>query len=216
MRLFLTLAALFWATAAPAGAWLRAQGTGFVATSVLHSADGHSDSALYFEYGVRPKLTLGIKLDANMIYGQLSGGSGFAFARRPIPTGDRPYKLAYELGLGATLGTTTDPLVRTGLSYGRGIKWREKYGWFAMDFAVEWSLGDVPHTVKLDTTLGLGVTDRTKVMMQVFVSDTDSNTSFTLAPSLIWQPRPKRPSYQIGVEAEQGDVSLKLGLWQEF
>ncbi|WP_299685907.1 hypothetical protein [uncultured Tateyamaria sp.] len=216
MRLILTIAALVWATTCHGGAWLRAQGTGFLTSSVLQGADGHSDGALYFEYGVRPKLTLGIKVDANMVVGQLAGGSGFAFARLPIPTGDRAYKLAYEIGLGATLNSETEPLLRTGLSYGRGIKWREKYGWLAVDFAVEWSLAGAAHTAKLDTTLGLGITDTTKIMMQVFVSGTEDATSLTLAPSLIWQPREKKPSYQIGFEAEQGDVSLRLGLWQEF
>ncbi|MEL6566151.1 MAG: hypothetical protein AAFQ59_17045 [Pseudomonadota bacterium] len=216
MRLILTLAALLWATAAPGGAWLREQGTWFVSSSVLQGTDGQSDGALYVEYGFRPGLTLGLKADANMVEGQLGGGSGFVFARLPIPTGERPYKLAYEFGLGATLGTETDPLVRTGLSYGRGIKWGERYGWLAVDAAVEWSLGDAPNTAKLDTKLGLTLTETTKVMMQAFVSSAGGDTSLTLAPSFIWQPRPKRPSYQIGLEAEQGDVALRLGLWQQF
>ena len=216
LRLILSLGALMWATTAAGGAWLREEGTAFVATSILQGLDGHSDAALYAEYGLRPKLTLGVKADASMIAGQVSGGSGFAFVRLAVNTGDRPYKLAYEIGVGATLGAETAPLLRTGLSYGRGIKWREKYGWFAMDFAVEWSFGEVPHTVKLDTTLGMGLTDTTKLMMQVFVSSAGDDTSLTLAPSLIWQPRPQKPSYQIGLEAEQGDISLRLGLWQEF
>ena len=71
------------------------------------------------------------------------------------------------------------------------------------------------YSVKLDTTLGMGLTDTTKLMMQVFVSSAGGDTSLTLAPSLIWQPRPQKPSYQIGLEAEQGDISLRLGLWQE-
>lgn len=216
MRLILTIAALVWATSLHGGAWLREQGSAFVATSVLQGADGQSDGALYAEYGLRPRLTLGIKLDASMVAGQVGNGSGFAFVRLPIETGERPYKLAYELGLGATLDAETDPLLRTALAYGRGLEWRDKYGWLAVDLAVEWSLGGAAHTVKLDTTLGMGITDTTKLMMQVFVSGTEDDTSITLAPSLIWQPRKERPSYQIGVEAEQGDVSLRLGLWQEF
>lgn len=216
MRLTLILVALLWASSTTAGAWLREAGTGFLATSTLHSADGGSDAALYFEYGVRPKLTLGVKIDASMVAGRVGSGSGFAFARRAIPTGKRPYKLAYEIGLGATLGDTTDPLLRTGLSYGRGLSIRQKNGWLALDLAVEWALSGAAHTAKFDTTFGLGITDVTKLMMQVFVSDTAGTTSLTLAPSLIWQPREKRPSYQIGLEAEQGDVSLRLGLWQEF
>ena len=57
MRLTLTLGALMWATTAAGGAWLREEGTAFVASSVLQGFDGHSDTALYAEYGLRPKLT---------------------------------------------------------------------------------------------------------------------------------------------------------------
>ena len=212
----LIILACLLAVPAHAGAWLRAEGTGFLSTSVLQGEEGQSDGALFFEYGVRPQLTLGLKLDANMIAGRLGGGSGFVFARMPIETGERPFKLAYEIGLGATLDDQTDPLLRTGLSYGRGLKWRDHYGWLAVDFAVEWSLAGETHTGKLDTTMGFSISETTKLMMQVFVSSTETDANVTLAPSIIWQPRPKKPSYQLGLEAEKGELSLRLGLWQEF
>ncbi|WP_415922024.1 hypothetical protein [Tateyamaria sp. SN6-1] len=216
MRRTLMILALLWVTPAWAGAWLRAEGTGFLASSLLQDENGRTDAALYFEYGVRPKLTLGVKADADMTAGRLGDGTAFAFDRLPIPTADKPFKLTYDLGIGATLGAETDPLLRTGLSYGRGLNWRERSGWLALDLAVEWSLGGAAHTTKFDTTIGMGLTDTTKLMMQVFVSNADSRTTVTLAPSLIWQPRESKRSYQVGVEAERGVVSVRLGLWQDF
>lgn len=216
MRLLACCLFLLCATQAQSGARLREEGTAFLATSVLVSEDGESDGALFFEYGLRPKLTLGLKVDAAMTQGRVGGGSGFAFLRRPLPVGERDYKLAYELGLGATVGAETDPLLRTALSYGRGLTWRDHYGWLSVDFSVEWSLGGDTDTAKLDTTLGMGLGDQVKVMMQVFLSQTETQGSVTLAPSLIWQPKPDRPSYQIGFEAEDSTLSLRLGLWTEF
>ena len=195
---------------------MREQGSGFLSTSVLQHQDGQSDGALYFEYGLRPKLTLGLKVDANMVDGQFGGGTAFVFAKRPVPTGDRAFKLSYSLGLGSTLGTDADRLVSTALSYGRGLTWGERFGWLAVDGTVEWSLGGRSDVYKLDTTVGFTLNDRFKVMMQVFTSQTDSDSSVTLAPSLIWQPRPKRPSFQVGLEAEEGELALRLGIWQDF
>lgn len=216
MRVLIFCCACLATSAADAGAWLRAKGSGFLATSVLQGQGGATDGSLYFEYGIRPKLTLGLKADTNMSFGQIVSGRGFVFMRKPIATGDRKYKLAYELGIGGHLSAEEEPLLLTALSYGRGLQWRERYGWLAIDAAVEWSLGDQSTTTKLDTTVGMGLGKTTKAMMQVFISHRQTDFSVTLAPSLIWQPRPKKPSYQIGLEAEGGDIALKLGLWREF
>ncbi len=216
MRTLVFCLGLLAASPAGAGAWLRADGTGFLATYVLQGRDGNSDGGLYFEYGVRPKLTLGVKADVNMTLGQLGDGRAFVFMRRAIPTGDRPYKLAYDLGIGSTFGVIQDPLLLTGVSYGRGLQWKERNGWLAIDSAVEWSLSGQATTAKLDATFGMALGKKTKGMLQVFLSHTETDFSATLAPSLIWQPKAKKPSYQIGLEAENGEVSLKLGLWRDF
>ena len=53
-------------------------------------------------------------------------------------------------------------------------------------------------------------------MMQVFVSETDGDVSTTLAPSVIWQPKPDAASVVFGIEGEDGTFALKLGLWRSF
>jgi hypothetical protein len=209
-------AALFSASTASAGAWLRAEGTGFSASSLVLSETGQASSALYLEYGWRPRLTLGLRIDADMTLGRLGDGSGFVFVRRPVGSVERSFRLAYEIGVGSTFGQGSDMLLLTGLSYGRGVSIGSRHGWLAIDGAVEWSLGDRTDTAKLDTTFGLAVTDRFKVMVQVFVSQTDTASSLTTASSVIWQPRDSRASYQIGIEVKNSAPALKLGLWREF
>ncbi len=216
MRAFFLFAFLVLAGPAAGGAWMREEGTGFLAFAPVYEETGRLDGSLYVEYGLRPKLTLGVKTDADMTQQQIGDGRGFIFLRRPIEFGDRPYKLAYELGVGSTFGHNTDLLILTGLSYGRGIKIGPKYGWLAVDSAVEWSLGESSDTAKLDTTLGLALTDKFKVMMQVFHSQTLKASATTLAPSIIWQPRPEMASYQFGLEAESGVLAIKFGVWRSF
>ncbi|WP_299143196.1 hypothetical protein [uncultured Tateyamaria sp.] len=216
MRLPLILAALTVPDPSDAGAWMRTQGEAFLSYSAVYEETGRLDGSVYFEYGFRPRLTLGAKVDIDMTDGRTGDGTAFLFARKPIGPTDRPGKLAFEIGLGSTFGDSSDALLRTGLSYGRGIKLWDKYGWVAIDGAVEWDLSGGPETSKLDTTAGLALNDRFKVMMQVFVSHTGSTTSTTLAPSVIWQPKEKTRSYQLGVEAEDGVLAVKLGVWRTF
>jgi len=217
MRLLLIIAALITLPGlSTAGAWMRDQGHVFLSYSAVYEETGRLDGSVYAEYGFRPRLTFGLKVDIDMTDGRTGDGTAFVFARRPIGRVDRPGKLAYEIGLGSTFGDSSDALIRTGLSYGRGITLWDKNGWLAIDSAIEWDLSGGPETSKLDTTLGLALNDRFKVMMQVFVSHTGSSTSTTLAPSVIWQPKAQTPSYQLGVEAEDGVFALKLGVWRTF
>ncbi|WP_299287312.1 hypothetical protein [uncultured Tateyamaria sp.] len=216
IRALLVLMLSLAAYPADAGAWLREHKTGFLAFSGTVDENSETEGSVYAEYGLRPKLTLGFKGDANLPQGRLGEGSVFLFARLPIHTGDKPYKLAYEIGLGGTFGLDFEPMVRTGLSYGRGLSFGETSGWFAVDAAVEWAQGDASDIRKLDTTVGVNLSERFKVMMQVFYTGTDLGDFFTYAPSLIWQPTPKTPSFQIGVESDDGILSLKLGLWRTF
>ncbi|WP_223423477.1 hypothetical protein [Tateyamaria pelophila] len=213
--LFLT-AMLMLASPAMGGAWMREPGTGFLAFGPVYEETGRLTGSLYVEYGVRPNLTIGAKFDADMTLQQIGNSTGFVFLRRPIKMDERPFKLAYEVGIGSTFGAGNDLLLLTGLSYGRGISVGSRNGWLAIDGAVEWSAGDTSTIAKLDTTLGLTLSDKFKVMMQVFHSQTDEASATTLAPSVIWQPRPEKASYQLGIEAESGTLALKFGVWRSF
>ena len=216
MRTLPFLVALVLAGPATGGAWLREKGTGFLSYSGVYNEDGRLDGAVYLEYGFRPKLTLGAKVDIDMTDGRTGDGTVFVFGRKPLRTGERRYKLAYEVGIGSTFGDDAEMLLRTGLSYGRGITLWDKNGWLAIDSAVEWAMQDGTDTTKLDATFGLTLNDRFKVMMQAFVSHTDTSTTTTLAPSVIWQRNKETPSYQLGVEAKEGTYAIKLGVWRSF
>lgn len=216
MRLTCALLLILLAPSASAGAWLQEHGQGFLSFSGTYDELGRTDGTAYIEYGLRPKLTLGAKVDGNMVQGRLGDGAAFVFARKPIPTGERSFKLAYELGIGATFGAETQELVRTALSYGRGLTFGKRYGWLALDAIAELPLSDGTDTYKIDSTLGLTLNDRFKVMMQVFVSHSGGETATTLAPALIWQPQKDGASFVFGVEGEDGILALKLGLWSTF
>ncbi|MEX0371381.1 MAG: hypothetical protein AB3N09_12175 [Tateyamaria sp.] len=216
MRLVLILLFVVMAPSAMAGAWLQDHKKGFLSLGGVYDEQQKAEGTLYAEYGVRPKLTLGVKVDGTMTQNQLSSGTAFVFARKPIPVGRRSFKLAYELGVGSTFGTDTDTLVRAALSYGRGIKIGKRYGWIALDTIAEIPTSEGPDTYKLDGTIGLTLNDHFKVMMQVFVSQSDTTVSNTFAPSIIWQPGGNGPSYVAGIEDEDGLLALKLAIWTTF
>ncbi|MFL4468870.1 hypothetical protein ACERZ8_02915 [Tateyamaria armeniaca] len=198
---------------------MRDVGTAFLSFGTTLNEVGQADGSIYFEYGLRPKLTLGFKADAEMdvVEGRMGDGTAFLFLRKPVPTGERAYKLAYEIGLGSTFGSDTAPLVRAGLNYGRGVTFWDRSGWVSIDTAAEWETTGQNITLKVDGTVGLTLSDSVQVMMQVFLSRTETNTSTTLAPSLIWRPKQDGETrYQIGLEAEDGEYALKLGLWRSF
>ncbi len=217
MRIAFLVATLMLAQPADAGAWMRDDGAVFLSFSGSLDKNGQQNGSVYAEYGFREKLTLGLKGDVDMIDGVVSGGSVYVFARKPIPTGERAIKLAYEVGLGSSVGTTMDPLVRVGLNYGRGINLWEKSGWIALDGAVEWNTGTETATTKLDATIGVTLSERLQVMVQVFHTEADHYKTTTLAPSVIWRPKADRVvSYQLGVEADDDGLGFKLGVWRSF
>ncbi|WP_299367686.1 hypothetical protein [uncultured Tateyamaria sp.] len=216
MRLPLLLMLMILPVPVLAGAWLQEEGRVFLSYGATYQDDGRLDGSLYGEYGLRPKLTLGAKVDIDMTDGRSGDGTVVIFARRPVGRTDRPSRFAFEIGIGSTFGDVSDPLVRTGLSFGRGLTVRDKNGWLAIDAAVDWAVDDGTDTYKLDSTFGVSLTDRMKVMMQVFISNAGSSTTTTLAPSVIWQPDAKTPSYQLGVEADDDTVAVKFGIWRSF
>jgi len=216
-RIFLFFASLMLAEPAVAGAWMREVGSTFLSFSTAVDENDKLDGALFVEHGLRAKLTLGLQVDMDMTQGRMGDGAAFVFVRRPIPLGERRYEMAYEVGLGSTIGDDSTALLRVALSYGRGLSLWDKPGWAAVDAIVQWPTGDGDTTTKLDGTLGLNVSDRFQVMMQVFFSDTGSRQSTTLAPSVTWRATRDGPTrYQIGIEAEDGNLGFKLGVWRTF
>jgi len=203
-----------------AGAWMRDKGTAFTALSFTLNMSRDMARTTYLEYGLRDDLTVG--LDAGM-FTDMSGmasGHGTLFLRRPMRPDAQNNKWAYEVGIGADwMGETVAPHLKTGLSWGRGIKIGQKYGWASIDASVRWSLGSDAHVGKIDATVGLNVTDTLAGILQIYLSHIDGDTATTLAPSVVIKPRKGKYRFQIGFEAPMEDATrtaIKVGLWRDF
>ena len=149
------------ATPAAAGAWAREEGTFFVSlgANVLLFGEAarpvHYDPTLYVEYGLTPRLTLGV--DA---YTAEKGeaGSLLFFGRHTFGTTDGPTRFALSLGAGVTIvpNGQLDPTLRLGAHWGRGMDW----GWLAADYLVTFGDELVDLQEKVDLTLGYRFADR--------------------------------------------------------
>jgi hypothetical protein len=210
----------FWLTSADAGAWLREKGTSF--TSVSFSATWFRDTAntSYLEYGLRDDLTIGADIGYMTSRTGAQSGYGTIFIRRPLGQSDGPNKWAYELGVGTTwVDNLISPHLKTGVSWGRGIKVREKYGWVAVDASVSWDVTSGRHLAKVDSTVGFNFTEVTTGMVQLYLAHVDRKTYASIAPSIVIKPRKGKFRFQIGAESTLGhseNTALKLGLWREF
>jgi hypothetical protein len=205
---------------AAAGAWLREKGKGFLAYSNLTASTMDTTFSAYFDYGLSDRMTVGATLDIYTPIGNQMSGKGLLFLRRSLDWGVFDGKWAYELGVGARhTGVEFVPVAKTALSYGRGISWGKRKGWFAVDAGVEWGFGDAQHLVKIDTTVGLDIGPRSKGMLQVFSTFNDDWGTVTIAPSYIFQNKKKKGNYVIGLETSSNApeiIAVKIGVWQSF
>ena len=216
----MTLISLTFAGNAQAGPWLREKGTTFSAVSMSATYYLDTSNQTYLEYGITDKTTL--VGDLSMVRLRYAPQSGYATVslRRALSKPDATSKFAYELGVGVGwIGSYTLPHVRTGLSWGRGINWGETSGWATIEASAIWDLTYAQHVTKLDMTIGLNFTDVTKGMLQVYTADIAGVTVATIAPSLVFSPRERKFSIQVGAESQIGNIhnsALKLALWREF
>lgn len=201
-----------------AGAWLREEGTAFFsfgATVFELDEDGQrfQENSFYLEYGMRPNLTLGAS--GSMVDGM--GGEGQIFLRLPLERDNAASQMSMEFGLGANSeGVSYEPFVKAGLSWGKGISVKDHNGWVNVDGAA--LLGDDTR-FKVDTTIGLSLSDRFQVMAQSFVELTDGQDSHTLIPSMILSSKTGHTRYVFGYEHRTGaraSQGLKFGLWRDF
>lgn len=205
---------------ADAGAWLREKGSSFSSTAFTITPDQDIANSSYLEYGLRPDLTLGADVRVGRDPSGVQDGFATLFMRRALNDPAKDNKWAYELGFGATWDdTVVEPHVKAGLSWGRGLQWGERYGWMSVDSSIRWDITTSRGTTKIDSTIGMGFTEVTTGMIQLYLSDFDGNSTASIAPSLILQPRGKKFRVQVGAEAPLDDTdntALKLGLWRDF
>ncbi len=204
---------------ADSGAWMRDPGTGFSAVSATlrPGETAHEyETGLYGEYGLLPRLTLGLDLNQTS---SLSGHA-LAFARIPLRTHSDRHRLSLEFGIGAAqyLGTWT-PMQKMTLSYGSALPSGFGPGWVNLALAAE-SRGHMPDLLyKLDATLGLDGARAVQPLLQI-------ETARTAASPLLWSVTPsvrirgrKRQSWLIGVEFRQATrrtTGVKAALWRSF
>lgn len=208
------------ASMAQAGAWLRKQGDGFAATSVTTNEDSELSTSIYLEYGLNENATLGLDVDYGVDLTNTQQGSGILFLRFPLGPTDQTHKWAAHVGIGARyMAGYYGPATELGLSWGRGIKWGERYGWVNIDSSYNIPQSPFDNRVKIDGTIGLGISERSKVMVQSFNTTEDGRTFSKVAPSYLFTPASGQTTFQFSVEipiAGGGSNALKIGIWREF
>mgnify|MGYP001799409530 CR=1 FL=1 len=203
-----------------AGAWLREEGKGFASVSATTTQQRDFSGSVYLEYGLTPGHTIGADISFGLDRTGQQNGSGVVFLRVPIGPTDRTHRFAGHLGLGGryTNGIFS-PALEAGLSWGRGVRWRDNWGWAAVDASINLPQAPAEDRIKIDGTFGMSFTPTVKAMIQMFNTLENGQVFSDIAPSLLYQPRQGPYTIQIGAEfpvAGGGDTALKIGLWRDF
>ncbi|WP_227271136.1 hypothetical protein [Roseobacter weihaiensis] len=222
MRSVVLALILVWASASmvQAGAWLRGKGSGFASSSVSTNQSRDISTSVYLEYGLSETITLGADISYGVDRVSFPEGSGILFLRFPLGPTDRTHKWAAHVGVGARYLTGEFlPAAELGLSWGRGIQIGQKYGWVNVDTSFNEPQSPAEQRIKLDGTVGLSLTRRTKVMFQMFNTLENGETFSKLAPSLLFSPGKGTTTLQLSAEvpvAGGGETAIKVGIWREF
>ena len=203
-------------SSAAAGPWLRAPGTQFLSLSVEASKDTlrpETYGSIYYEYGLRPKLTLGLDAGRDS-WGQ---SSALIFARLPLWLSESGSRAAADFAIGQmTDSTGTYLAIRPGLSWGRALKWGQG-GWLSIDATYAYVPETTNTLAKIEGTLGLNHSDRVKYLLQLIAEKpTGQDTLVSATPGLAW--RFGKGSHLLGgvILRSDGSTTLKLGLWRDF
>lgn len=202
------------------GAWLRDEGSGFASLSFGATQFSETTNALYVEYGLSDKTTIGLDVSTFTNALNVRNGFGNLFIRRAIGPTDQPNRWAYELGVGGLWGNERHlPTLKTTLSWGRGFQFHNRSGWVNMDaaFIYEPTLGS--HITKFDATLGLHFGGITTGLLEVTHSSQNNDTYGAFEPSLLIRPKDSKFSVKLGAQIpfdEDDRAALKLGIWHSF
>lgn len=229
------IAILASASTTQAGAWLRAKGTGFAAASIQTKENSNTETSLYLEYGLTNWATVGLDVtydtDLTQYFydqstlilrddGTFPEGSGVFFLQVPLGPQNKTDKFSLRLGYGARyVNGSLVEAKEVGLSWGRGLKLGARYGWVNVDSSFNTADAPARDRTKLDGTFGLGFSDRTRGMLQMFNTFENGETYSKVAPSLLVNLGESKTTVQIGSEipiSGGGSATLKLGLWYEF
>ncbi|MEX0348689.1 MAG: hypothetical protein AB3N15_04630 [Paracoccaceae bacterium] len=202
-----------------AGAWLQEKGRGFLSATTTGYRPGATveyRSAIYAEYGLMSRLTLGIDVNDRAA----NSGHALAFARLPLSPSEWQNRFAIELGTGAhhTLGRTA-AMHKITLSYGRNLVSGLGPGWIAADTALEYRTGLNQKIRKFDLTMGLSADRRVNPLLQIETAHVRGGDLYwTLTPALLIRGKKGR-RWLIGLErrsAHPEGFGLKFGFWRNF
>lgn len=175
-------------------------------------------TTLYAEYGLTPRLTLG--LDAGR--GRYTDGvEAVAFLRLAGTGGFIPGQLAMVAGLGQgdLPGRGETGLLRAGLSWGMGWDTRRGAAWVNLDARADYYPDALVADYKLDASFGLAPSERTLITFEIWAEDSAAGgPSARFAPSL-HRRIGDRVWLRLGATAgihENDTVGLVLGTWMEF
>lgn len=221
MRLFLLTTLFVAALCDPvwAGAWLREIGSVFTAASVTGFKEADDvqkyKTSLYAEWGLLPKLTLGLDAEEHQdLYGH-----ALIFGRFPIADLGKAGRFAGEIGAGAHHRQLRAwAMYKATLSYGKNIQTGLGNGWLAVDTALEYRTHEALIR-KLDVTAGLSSGRRFDPLLQIETSYTpDQPFYWSVRPSVIYRPKTGKSSWIFGVERNsiRDGTGYKLALWLSY
>lgn len=232
----LVLITALFAAPTNAGPWPREPKAVFLSFAVERDRDGDSYTGLYGEYGLTPRLTLGIEL------GRASEGQGetsaIIWVQRALDNGEGPNRYAIASGIGAIRRDgEIAPVGLIAANWGRGIEWLPGGGWITVEGRVKFAdrleklrthtQGTVvdtayltsERTFKTDVTLGMRPMKSLMFINQIRFEDRkDSDFSTRLASSLV-HDLPGPAKVELGVVTPisgPGETALKIGTWIEF
>ena len=211
---------LLCAPAVSAGPWLRTPGTVFSAvtteiappkpTAFAPDLPVEFYSSVYAEYGLTHRITIGLDGGAD----GFGNGQALAFIRLPLSESDYG-RTAAELGVGARWSLTgITPILRPGLSWGRGLSLFGRPGWTSFDATLTIPTQGAQPIPKLDAMIGLDAGKRMKLMLGLSLE----RPAPTLSPSIAYRLS-KTFHVTLGLKL-RGDKTrphaMSIGFWQEF
>lgn len=216
---------------AGAGPWPREKGHAFFSLTHETAGDGGGWTALYAEYGLTPRWTLGLDVGNSP-----DRTIAMAFVQRAVGAQDRPGRLAFSSGIGIETGIAPQAFGMMGATWGRSLGTPLGPGWLAVEPQLRMGVAlseDWPPTLvldedgklattglaKLDLTLGATARPGLILMGQVQMEQAlEEDPTARLTASAV-RDVGRRGKVLLGLSAPvmgDGDPALKLGTWLEF
>lgn len=203
-----------------AGAWPREEGETFLSFGGNVALFGEAvrpvyyDPTIYLEYGLTPRLTIGID---GFTADKGAAGSLFVFARYPLSPADSPDKFAISIATGATLmpNGELEETPRLGLHWGGGMA----TGWMAADTQISHGLTRGITQTKIDVTWGYRFDDAwTGILIGSAGIGLTGDVYAKVSPSILYEINDQYSVRTGLVQALTGDLGsgLSLELWAKF